>query len=120
MPDVSDVLSCLMKYADLATYFPEQLQNYCERGLKWVEDNLKPGADKESPLIVPTAAAVAHYYFFLTRFSETDKYEAYTAGDMTVRRNIEKEMSFEVRIRDEALAAAKEILRDGGFLFRGI
>ena len=54
MPDVSDVLSCLMKYADLATYFPEQLQNYCERGLKWVEDNLKPGADKESPLIVPT------------------------------------------------------------------
>ena len=120
MADISNVLSCLMNYADLETYFPEKLQTYCERGLKWVEDNLKPGADKESPLIVPTAAAIAHYYFFLTRLSETDRYEAYTAGDMTVRRNIEKEMSFEFRARDEAIAAAKSILRDGGFLFRGI
>lgn len=120
MSDVSDVLSCLMNYADTESYAPEQLQLSCERGLKWVEDNLRPGADKESPLIAPTAAAIAHYYFFLTRLSETDKYESYTAGDMTVRRSIEKEMSFETRARDEAIAAAGSILRDGGFLFRGI
>ncbi len=119
MTEVSDVLTCLMNYADMEAYTAEQLQPCCERGLLWVYANLKSGADKESPLIVHTAAAMAHYYFFLTRLTETDKYETYTAGDMTVRRNLEKEMNFESRIKDEAIAAASSILTDGGFFFRG-
>ncbi len=119
MADVSDVLTCLMNYADMESYNAKQLQTSCERGLTWVENNLRPNADKESPLIVHTAAALAHYFFFLTRLAETDRYESYTAGDMTVRRNLEKEMNFEARAKDEAIAAAASILKDGGFLFRG-
>ena len=119
MAEVSDVLNCLMKYADMVDYTSEQLEPYCERGLLWVKDKLKPGADKESPLIPHTAAAIAHYYFFLARLTQTDKYESYTAGDMTVRRSIEKEMSFEARVKDDAIAAASSILRDGGFFFSG-
>ncbi len=119
MADVSDVLACLMNYADMESYNVKQLQPSCERGLAWVENNLKPGADKKSPLIVHTAAALAHYFFFLTRLAETDRYESFTAGDMTVRRNLEKEMNFEMRARDEAIASAASILRDGGFFFRG-
>ena len=119
MTEVSDVTACLMKYADMDSFTHEQLQPSCERGLLWVYANLKPGADKESPLIPHTAAALAHYYFFLTRLTETDKYEAFTAGDMTVRRNLEKEARHEERIRDEAIAAAASILRDGGFFCCG-
>ncbi len=118
MADVSDVLVCLMNYADMEPYNAKQLQPSCERGLAWVENNLKSGVDTESPLIVYTAAAIAHYFFFLTRLAETDRYESFTAGDMTVRRNIEKEMNFETRARDDAIAAAASILRDGGFFFR--
>lgn len=117
MADVSDVLTCLKGYADMEPYSDTQLQPSCERGLAWVKNNLKPGTDEESPLIVHTAAAVAHYYFFLMRFSETDRYESFTAGDMTVRRNLDRELSFETRARDEAIAAAASIMRDGGFFF---
>ncbi len=119
MTQVSDVLTCLMSYADMDSYSAGQLVPCCERGLMWVYGNLRPGTDKSHPLVVHTAAAVAHYFFFLTRLSEADKYEAYTAGDMTVRRNMEKEMRFEARIKDEAIAAASSILRDGGFFFSG-
>ncbi len=119
MTEVSDVLTCLMKYADMEAFTAEQLTPPCERGLLWVYGKLRPGADKESPLIPHTAAALAHYFFFLTRLTETDRYEAYTAGDMSVKRNTEKELRFEERIRDEAIAAASSILTDGGFFFCG-
>ncbi len=119
MDHISDVLTCLKNYADMDSYTPEQLMPSCERGLLWVLGHLKSGTDKNHPLIIHTAAAIAHYYFFLSRMSETDKFESYTAGDMTVRRNLEKEMSFESRSRDEAIAAASSILVDGGFFFRG-
>lgn len=119
MTQVSDVLTCLKAYADMEPYTAEQLTSCCERGLFWVQSNLKSQADRESPLIPPTAAAMAHYFFFLTRMTETDKYEAYTAGDMTVRRNLEREMRFEEKAKNEAIAAASSILRDGGFFCRG-
>lgn len=119
MTQVSDVLTCLMSYADMESYTPEQLKTSCERGLIWVYGQLRPGTNKRNPLVIHTAAAVAHYYFFLSRLTEADKFEAYTAGDMTVRRNLEKEMSFASRIKDEAIAAASSILTDGGFFFRG-
>lgn len=119
MTEVSDVLACLMNYADMDSFTAEQLQSSCERGLLWVYGNLKPGADKGSPLIPHTAAAMAHYYFFLSRLTETDKYESYTAGDMTIKRNLEKEMKMETRIKDEAIAAASSILKDGGFFCCG-
>ncbi len=119
MADVNEVLTCLTEYADTEGYDENQLRPHCERGLLWVRGNLKPGADKESPLIAPTAAAVAHYYFFMARLTETDKYQAFQAGDMTVRRDIEKEMKLESRIKDEAVAAASSILTDGGFYFSG-
>lgn len=119
MSKVSDVLACLTEYADMESYTSQQLQSCCERGLLWVTEHLRPGTDENNPLIITTAAALAHYFFFLTRLTETDKYESYTAGDMTVRRNLEKEMCLETRIKDEAIAAASSILTDGGFFFCG-
>ena len=119
MPEVSDVLSCLKDYADTEGYTDAQLQSFCERGLDWVKERLRPGTDEKSPLIIQAAAAVAHYRLFFTRLTETDRYESYTAGDMNVRRNIEREMSFERQARDEVIASAAAVLRDGGFYFRG-
>ncbi len=119
MSVLSDVTDCLMNYADMEAYTAEQLQPYCDAALSQVRINLKPGISDENPLVIPTAAAIAHFNFFLARLSETDKYEAYTAGDMTVRRNLQKEFIFEERIKNEALAAASSILRDMGFAFRG-
>lgn len=119
MTEVSNVLTCLMKYADTEGFTAEQLTPCCERGLLWVNERLRPGADRESPLIPHTAAALAHYFFFLARLTEADRYESFTAGDMTVKRSTESELKLEERIRDEAIAAASSILTDGGFYFCG-
>ena len=119
MTQLSDVLDCLTGYADTASYTAEELTPFCERGLLWVKGRLRDGADTEGPLIPPTAAAMAHYFFFLSRLTETDKYESFTAGDMTVRRNLDREMRFEETARDGAIAAAASILKDGGFYCNG-
>ncbi len=116
MIDAEAVMSCLMNYGDIGdTYTKEQLYPSCERGLQWVKERLRSDADENSILITHTAAAMAHFFFFLSRLTEPDKYEAYTAGDMTVRRNLTKEMLYESQIKDQAVAAASSILKDGGF-----
>lgn len=119
MIEVSDVLSCLMNYADIESYSEEQLYDSCERGLLWVKERLKPGCENSDTLITHTAAAMAHFFFYLSRLTEPDKYETYTAGDMTVRRNITKEMLYEAEIKNQAIAAASSILVDGGFFCYG-
>ena len=116
---LSDVTDCLMNYADMEGFTAEQLQPYCDAALSRVRINLKPGITEDNPLVIPTAAAIAHFNFFLARLSETDKYGSFTAGDMTVRRDLGKEFLFEERIKNEALAAASSILADRGFLFCG-
>ncbi len=120
MNGLSEVLACLMNYADMEGYTAAQLQPSCERGLLWVYNHLRPGTDKESPLVIHTSAALAHYFFFLSRLTDADKYESFTAGDMTVRKNIAKELEFETNAKNEAIAAAASILRDGGFFFSEI
>lgn len=120
MIDAEDVMSCLMSYGDIdSAYTNEQLYPSCERGLLWVKERLRDGAEKEDVLIMHTAAAMAHFFFFLSRLTEPDKYEAYTAGDMTVRRNITKELLYENQIREQAILAASSILKDGGFFCCG-
>ena len=120
MTQVSDVLDLLMNYADIEGYSSEQLLPSCERGLQWVKERLRSGVAAQDFLVCSTAAALAHYFFFLCRMSEPDKYETYTAGDMTVRRNIEKEFLYETEIKNQAIAAASTILEDGGFYFGGV
>lgn len=119
MSEISSILTRLMNYADMEQYTEEQLQPYCSAALEQIKAALRPDADINSVLAVNAAAAIAHYNFFFSRLTETDKYESFTAGDMTVKRNNEKELQFEQRARDEALAAASAILTDRGFLFRG-
>lgn len=116
MIEAGDVMSCLMNYGDIdGAYTKEQLYPSCERGLQWVRERLRDDADENNVLITHTAAAMAHFFFFLSRLTEPDRYETYTAGDMTVRRNITKEMVYENQIKDQAIAAASSILKDGGF-----
>lgn len=119
MIQTSDVLTELMNYADIEGYSESQLCPSCERGLLWVQNKLREGVDEDNVLITHTAAALAHFFFFLCRLAEPDKYATYKAGDMSVSRNIEKEFEFEKNLRKEAIAAASEILKDGGFCFLG-
>ena len=119
MIQVSEVMELLMNYADMEGYSDEQVLPSCERGVQWVTQRLRSGAENNKELINHTAAALAHYFFFLCRLSEPDKYDTYKAGDMSIKRNLEKELLYETEIRNQAIAAASEILEDGGFCFCG-
>ncbi len=117
MVNISDVYAALCAYESVKGYSSDVLFPCCEQGLGWVRENLRDSADENDPLIVSTAAALADFYFFLKRQSETDSYESYKVGDMTVSRNAEKELRVAERKRDLAIARAHSILRDGGFFF---
>ena len=119
MINVSDVYAALCSYESVKGFSSEELLPCCSQGLSWVRANLKATTDEDDPLIVSTAAALADFYFFLKRQSETDSLESYKVGDMTVRRNAEKELNLAERKRDLALARACSILTDGGFYFSG-
>ena len=117
MINISDVYAALCTYESVKGVSSDVLFPCCEQGLSWVRKNLKASADENDPLIVSTAAALADFYFFLKRQSETDIYESYKVGDMTVSRNAEKELKIAEKKRDIAIARAHSILEDGGFFF---
>ncbi len=119
MASVSDVKEILLTYSDMTEFSSSQLDVACESALDWVTERLKDGTDKSNPLIERTAAAIAHYNMFFLKLTESDKYESYKAGDMTVRRNLQKELQTEKELRDTALAAASSILKDERFCFVG-
>ncbi len=119
MIQVNDVLAELMNFKDMQGYTEQQLTPCCQRGLAWVQRRLRPGVDADDPLIVPTAAAIAHYFFFIYSLAAPDRYSTYKAGDMTISRDITKELEFEKNMKNEAIAAACSILSDGGFCFCG-
>ena len=119
MINISDVYAELCSYESTAGYTSDILLPCCEQGLQWVKENLRDTADEDSPLIVSTATAIAEFHFFLKKQAETDSYENYKVGDMTVSRNPEKELKIAERKLSLAIARAYSILKDGGFFCRG-
>ena len=115
MIKVSDVYAALCTYESSKGYTGEDLFPCCEQALLWVRENLRDSADENDPLIISTAAAVADFLWFLRKQTETDSYDSYKVGDMTVKRNAERELRVAERKRDLAIARAHSILNDGGF-----
>lgn len=114
-----DVYESLMRYSDMDGYTDDQMFPSCEDGLSWVNRHLKDGVDEKDPLILSTAAAMAHFFFFLKRLCEPEKYQNYKVGDITVKQEPLKLLQFEKEIRKQALADACSILKDCGFYCRG-
>ena len=119
MIQAADVYYSMSVFMDTRQYDEQDVMPCCQKGLDWVMARLQEGVDPDNPLITQTAAAMAHFYFFLCRITDPDKYENCKVGDVTYNRNIEKEFEFENRIRNQAIADAAEILKDGGFYCRG-
>ncbi len=117
MINISDVYAALCTYESVKGYSSEELLPCCRQGLDWVMENLRETADENDPMITSTAAALADFYFFLKKQSETDSYDSYKVGDMSVSRNAEKQLKLAERKRDLAIANACRILKDGGFCF---
>ncbi len=119
MYTANDVFTVLRSYADMEGYTMEQLMPACSDGLFWVNRRLRDGVSENDPLILKTAGAMAHFFFFLKRLAEPDKYQNYKVGDVTVKQEPLKLFQFEKELRQQALADACPILKDCGFYCRG-
>ena len=117
MISVNDVFVRLSAYSDMSEFNEDDLLPSCEDGLSWVTRRLRPTADENDPLIAITAAAIAHFYFYLRRLTETDKYDSYKIGDITVNQDPHRQYQIEKDMRREAIANASSILKDGEFCF---
>ena len=115
MITANDVLTVLRSNYDTADFPDSELLSCCDLGLGFVKERLKSGVSADNPLIAETAAAVAHYHFFVRTLADPEKYESYRVGDITIRNSPDKALKREMLIRDEALARAHTILEDGGF-----
>lgn len=119
MITANDVLTVLRSNYDTSDYPLEELLSCCNAGLDWVNERLRPGITEDNPLITRTAAAVAHFHFFVKTLAEPDKYESYRVGDLSVTNNPSKALERETALRDYAIAQAASILIDGGFFCSG-
>lgn len=119
MITANDVLTVLRSNYDTADYPLEDLLSCCDTGLDWVLRHLRSGVAPDNPLITRTAAAVAHFHFFIRTLSEPEKYESYRVGDLSVTNNPSKALERETHLRDFAIADAASILIDGGFFCSG-
>ena len=65
MINAKDVYTALAAYKDLEAYSEADVMPSCRKGLDWVNRRLRTGVDPDNTLITETAAAMAHYFFFL-------------------------------------------------------
>lgn len=112
-----NVCAVLKEYDAFQDVEMERLLNSSCRALAKVKRSLKRGVDENDPLILETAAALARFELFCLLLGETERFKSYRAGDVTIQKDFEKEFEIEKRLRDEALANAADILKDGGFCF---
>lgn len=119
MITANDVLTVLRSNYDTSDYPLEELLGFCDTGLKWVLQRLRPGVSGDNPLITRTAASIARFQLFTKALSEPEKYKSYRVGDITVTNNPSEALKREGLLRDLAIAEAATILIDGGFFCSG-
>jgi len=87
------------------------------RALGELKVRLRPEADENDPRVAAAAAALARFRLFTELSEKGERFAGFRAGDLTVNRDLNAEFATERALRDEALAAAAPVLRDGGFFF---
>lgn len=112
-----DVCAALKDMCDTDDFSTSELLAVCKSGLDWVKRHLKENVSEDDTAVVKTAASMARFFLFIKRLSSPDDYASLKVGDMTVKRDLQKEYEIEKQLKTAALIEAADILKDGGFYF---
>ncbi|MBQ8028616.1 MAG: hypothetical protein IJ262_04340 [Clostridia bacterium] len=112
-----DVCAVLKELCDTGEFSLSELLSVCKAGLEWVRSRLKEEVSEENPLVLTTAAAMARFFLFIKMLSQPDDFGSLKVGDMTIKRDFQKEFEIEKELKNQAIVDAAEILKDGGFCF---
>ena len=115
MIEAIDICAVLKENAAFASLSPETMLPVCDRALRALSLRLREGADGDDVRLLRLAAALARFELFSLLLAESDRFSSYKAGDITIQKDLQKELKFEQQLRDEALAEAAPLLKDGGF-----
>lgn len=112
--EVLNSLTSLGLYSDMTA---QELMPFCRQAVEWLRRHIKENANSNGPLALKTAQAMARFYVFISFMGNRESYGNFKLGDMTLKRDLQKEYEIEKEIRTRALCEAAEILKDGGFYF---
>ena len=115
MIEAIDICAVLKENAAFDSLSPEAMLPVCGRVLRALQPRLRENVEPDDVRLLRLAAALARFELFGLLLSETERFSGYKAGDITIQKDLQKELKFEQLLRDEALAEAAPLLRDGGF-----
>ena len=115
MIEAIDICAVLKENSAFESIAPEAILPVCNRVLQALEARVREDADQDDVRLLMLAAALARYELITLLLSQSDRFSSWKAGDITIQKDLQKEMRFERELRDEALAAAAQLLKDGGF-----
>ena len=110
-----DVCGILKENSAFESLKPTQMLPVCERVLRTLQPKLRAGTDPDDVRLLVLAAALARFELFSLLLSESDRFSSYKAGDITIQKNLQRELEFERSLKENALAEAAPLLKDGGF-----
>ncbi len=92
----------------------------CSLCLNEIKKRLREGADENDSRIASAAAALAFYRIAIRNAVDSQGTTSFKAGDVTVSRTPAAAVELAVAVRDEAFAAAADLIEDSSFVFRQV
>ena len=120
MIDSQTVLSRLRQLVTLDEEGAENALPLCSLCLDEIRTRLRTNADPNDLRIAQAAAGLAYYRTVLREVSDSDGTTSFKAGDATVSRSPATAVELAVAVRDEAFAAAADLIEDQSFVFRQV
>ena len=114
------VLNGLRQLITLDEKEAENALPLCSRCLDEIRKRLREGADENDSRIALCAAALTFYRIAIRNAADSQGTTSFKAGDVTVSRSPAAAIELAVKVRDEAFAAAADLIEDTGFVFRQV
>lgn len=114
------VLNGLRQLMTLDEKEAENALPLCSLCLNEIKNRLREGADENDSRIASCAAALAFYRIAIRNAVDSQGTTSFKAGDVTVSRSPAAAVELAVAVRDEAFAAAADLIEDSSFVFRQV
>ncbi len=114
------VLNRLRQLVTLDEQGAENALPLCGLCLEEIKGRLKEGADENDFRLAQAAAGLAFYRLALRNAADGQGTTSFKAGDVTVTHSPAASIQLAVCVRDEAIAAAADLLTDRDFIFRQV
>ena len=121
MLELSDVLPLFSEMADITEDEALRYKESIQKNREEVLSRVIPGKDvKENKAKLVLAVAGLSFYDYVLQMAVKEPQSSFTAGEISVSRDIDRLLQSAKQYRDHCLMAARDCLRYDGFVFEGV